>query len=150
MGKKYTPSATDSVRTPDIILKFLKRKYECDTMFDPCPYNPNYTVDGLMLDWRLEARKLGTNTVFVNPPYSTARKWIQKSTKYEDLTIILLIKNEALGSKYFSKINTKSDIIFVTPHVTFKNYDKKARFSSLIMVFHPLATNSFEFWNYED
>ena len=81
-------------------------------MYDPCPFNENPVIDGLSLDWEKEARKLGTKTVYVNPPYSTARKWIQKSTTYKNLTIILLIKNEALGSKYFSYIEQKSDIIF--------------------------------------
>ena len=39
--------------------------------FDPCPLNPNWTVDGLKLDWK--------DKTFVNPPYSKPKPWVEKA-----------------------------------------------------------------------
>lgn len=131
---KYTPSQTDSVRTPEIILEYVRERF--GTFYDPCPLNPNPSKDALKLDWREEMKKENKHCIYINPPYSSAKQWILKSKLYSDLTMVYLIKNESLGSKYFRELGP-CDMVFITPHLRFPNYFRNARFSNLLLITGP-------------
>ena len=140
----YTPSNTDSVRTPENLLNYLQEHYG-ESWYDPCEFNPKFNsdthVDGLKTDWKA----LCKDFVYVNPPYSSSKKWILKSNDYPDLTIIYLLKNGTLGSSYYNQLEGPSNLVFINPHIQFPGYKKKARFSSFLLIRGPLANNTFKF-----
>ena len=50
--------------TPKYLLDYIKKEFfYWNDFFDPCPYDPNYKVDWLEIDWK--------EYNFVNPPYTT-------------------------------------------------------------------------------
>jgi LPS-assembly protein len=42
-----------------------------EDFFDPCPYNPNFEVDGLTLEWK--------DKTYCNPPYTETTRWVEKA-----------------------------------------------------------------------
>jgi len=57
---------SDCYETPSDFYAMLDREFHFT--FDPCPIKP--TFDGLSCDWH--------GVIFVNPPYSNIRPWIEK------------------------------------------------------------------------
>ena len=139
----YTPSSTDSVATPTSLLNFLKDTY--GEFYDPCKFNPNFDratdIDGLSVNWG----NLCKDFVFVNPPYSRTMKWVLKSNEHPDITIVYLLKNSTLGSAYYNNLRGPSNMIFLNPHIKFPGYNKKARFSSFLLIRGPTCANVFKF-----
>ena len=143
---KYTPSATNSVHTPKYLLDYIEKTY--GSFYDPCPFCKNPTIDGLKSNWIKELQKRQKDIVYCNPPYSKGKRWLLKSNEYPDITVVYLIKNETLGSNYMRQLK-KVDVVFLQPHITFPNYAHPARFSSLLLITGPTATNSVKFLSLE-
>tara|TARA_Y100000004_G_scaffold61526_1_gene68871 strand:- start:1624 stop:2010 length:387 start_codon:yes stop_codon:yes gene_type:complete len=57
--------------------------------FDPCPYDPEYSIDGLTLDWQ--------NYTYVNPPYSNPLPWVKKAIQESRAgkTVVMLLKHDS-------------------------------------------------------
>jgi hypothetical protein len=57
--------------------------------FDPCPLNPDWEYDGLIMDW--------PDQTFVNPPYSDPLPWVEKAieTSLEEKTVVMLLKHDS-------------------------------------------------------
>jgi hypothetical protein len=57
--------------------------------FDPCPLNPKFLNDGLVVEWE--------PFTFVDPPYSNPSPWIDKAINESKLgkTIALLVKHDS-------------------------------------------------------
>ena len=67
----------DSVETPQYIMDYVRQHWgKC---FDPCPLNMHPLIDGLAIDWE--------QVNYVNPPYSQAKRWVEKSYR-EYLSLI--------------------------------------------------------------
>ena len=139
---KYTPSATNSVHTPEYLLEYIEKTY--GTFYDPCPFCKNPKVNGLAMNWEEELKTRKKDIVYCNPPYSKGKHWLLKSIGYPNITVVYLIKNETLGSNYIRRLQ-KVDVVFIQPHVTFPGYSKPARFSSLLLITGPTVTNSVKF-----
>lgn len=71
----------DNWATPDWLYKALDAEF--GFTLDPCPLNPNWTVDGLTLNW-------DGQRVFVNPPFSNIKPWVEKALASRCLTVLLL------------------------------------------------------------
>jgi hypothetical protein len=74
-------SGNNNYTTPDYLLQALDMEF--GFTLDPCPFNPNWTVDGLNLDWTGER-------VFCNPPWSDITPWVEKAYESNALTVFLL------------------------------------------------------------
>jgi len=71
---------------------WLKSIFE--NWFDPCPYNPEWNINGLRMVWQ--------NRTFVNPPYSNPKPWVIKAIEEnkKDKTIVLLLKHDSSTEWY--------------------------------------------------
>lgn len=60
-----------------------------DGWFDPCPLNPCWINNGLLMEW--------PNKTFVNPPYSDPLPWVEKAieTSIMGNTVALLLKHDS-------------------------------------------------------
>lgn len=66
-NKKKDRSTRDNYHTPkDLYNLFIDNGY-----FDPCPYNENYIVNGLTIEWGYKC--------FVNPPFSNIKGFVEKA-----------------------------------------------------------------------
>lgn len=82
----------DSYATDDWIKKMF------DGWFDPCPLNPDWTYDGLKIQW--------PNRTFVNPPYSDPLPWVEKAieTSMMNKTVVLLLKHDS-STKWWRRLH---------------------------------------------
>ena len=75
------PNASDNFKTDSWIQELF------DGWFDPCPYNPDWEIDGIEIEWP-------KMPVFINPPYSNPTPWILKAIAH-DHTVALLLKHDS-------------------------------------------------------
>ena len=77
---------SDRWRSPSWILKMF------ETYHDPCPID--YQIDAFSYDWCEHH-----DQVYVNPPYSNPKPWVEKAIKeisiYPDATIVMLLKHDS-------------------------------------------------------
>jgi len=98
--KRGTNEDSDSYHTDEWILSMLGHGY-----YDPCPFNPNYEIDGLTLNWNEQAFLNCKDNIFVNPPYSNPKPWVIKAietVRAEDniLPVIMLLKHDSSTEWY--------------------------------------------------
>ena len=86
---KY-PNAGDNWKTDDWIQDIFAG------WFDPCPYDPAWEIDGLKIDWP-------DQRVFINPPYSNVRPWIEKAIAHP-YPVVLLLKHDS-STKWYSLLH---------------------------------------------
>ena len=69
-----------------------------DDWFDPCPYDPEWMTDGLLIDW--------PHKTFVNPPYSNPLPWAEKAVteNKRGKTIVLLLKHDT-STKWYQHLH---------------------------------------------
>jgi len=97
--------------------------------FDPCPLNPDWTVDGLELDW--------PHKTFVNPPYSKPGPWVEKAIREnaKGATIALLLKHD-VSTKYYALLHAAgANILLVNQRLQFGT-GKGAAFPSYLAILH--------------
>lgn len=122
---------SDSVRTPDYILKAVREEF--GEFYDPCPFNPkfdpNIHKDGLSTDWG--------NISFVNPPYSFVRPWFKKARQQWLLgkTVILFVKLSNLGTQYARKYITGAEVRIIVGKIIFPGYQNTAQFNNIFVIF---------------
>lgn len=81
--------SSDNYRTDTWILKIFTGWH------DPCPFNPDWEIDGLVIDWN--------KRTFVNPPYSNPLPWVEKAileNKINGSTVALLLKHDSSTKWY--------------------------------------------------
>jgi hypothetical protein len=119
---KYA-NASDNFRTDKWILEMFR------DFFDPCPFNPDYVLDGLTdVDW--------PERVFINPPYSNVTPWIDKAINHARRggLVVMLLKHDS-STKWFAKIHEfGADILMCRGRLKHQLKDI-APFPSILVVF---------------
>ena len=131
-GKK-----NDLVYTPKPFYDELDKEFGFD--FDPCPIDPQF--DGLKAEWG--------KCNFVNPPYSSIPKWIEKGIKEckKGKKCVFLVPIRP-NSKYWANNVYKNvtSIRYISP-IVFQGYDTPLRIPLCLLIFDPLDekhTSKFE------
>lgn len=137
MEKALFTSNSDEWETPRELFTSLDKRFKFT--LDPCSTKENhlcnkyYTKEenGLCKSWKGE-------TVFVNPPYSKIKQWVEKCYKeYETngTTIVMLIPSRT-DTRYFHEyIYHKSEIQFIKGRLHFSNSKNSAPFPSMIVIY---------------
>ena len=122
---------SDSVRTPDHILKAIRDEF--GELYDPCPYNPKFNPsvdkDGLTTEWE--------KVSFVNPPYSFVRPWFKKARQQwlQGKTVVLFVKLASLGTQYARKYIPGAEVRVMVNKICFPGYEKTALFNNILVIF---------------
>lgn len=117
---------SDNRQTP----KWLMNIFE--DWFDPCPLNPNPTIDGLKIDWERKT--------FVNPPYSDVGKWVFKAIEEykKGNTIVLLIRFDPTTKYFRALIENEAHIFYSGERLEFINpfvdINYKSPFPSILII----------------
>jgi hypothetical protein len=106
--------------------------------YDPCPFNPHAThfeVDGLTTDWVHESFEMN-GRVFVNPPYSNPKPWVEKAIYEHQVggcVVIMLLKHDS--STQWFKLLHEAGAHFVMIQGRLKHQTNKcAPFPSVLAV----------------
>lgn len=130
-------SAKDEWATPQDFYDGLNGKY--NFTLDPCATAQNTKCpkfftqqdDGLSQDW-------GGHNVYVNPPYSNVKVWVEKAlkeSKKPDTTIVMLVAART-DTKFFHEYCTKANqIFFIKGRLKFGGSTNSAPFPSMVVVF---------------
>lgn len=103
-----------------------------ESWFDPCPLNENPKFDGLEIEWK--------DQTFVNPPYSTPLKWVEKAIeeRSKGKRVVMLLRVDT-STKYFLKIvEAGARIMFINGRLKHQT-GKAANFPSMLVFFDKLA-----------
>jgi len=84
------PNASDNFKTDTWIQELF------DGWFDPCPYNPDWEIDGLKIEWP-------NMPIFINPPYSNPTPFILKAIEHPH-TVALLLKHDS-STRWFKLLH---------------------------------------------
>ncbi len=97
----------DNYHTPTWIKEMF------DGWYDPCPYNPKPSINGLLVDWK--------NKTYVNPPYSNPLPWVVKAIEERDKgkTVALLLKLDTTTKWYYALEEANAHIMFIGERVKF-------------------------------
>jgi len=98
---------SDQCPTPDWIMNMFK------DFFDPCPLNPNPTIDGLAIDWK--------DKTYVNPPYSNPLPWVEKAIKEnkKGKYIVMLLRMDCSTKSFRLLMEAKARIMFINCRIKF-------------------------------
>lgn len=112
--------ANDNYPTPEWI-KDLFINY-----FDPCPLNPNPTIDGLKIEWK--------EFNFVNPPYSNPLQWVLKGIQEskKGKKVVFLLKLDCSTRWYREIINAGAHILLFNERIKFNG--KAPPFPSMLAI----------------
>jgi len=128
---------TDIHGTPQWLFDALDKEF--GFTLDPCSDGTNakcsrfFTEDdnGLLQDW-------GTETVFVNPPYSDCESWMLKAYKaaQNGATCVCLVPSRT-DTNWWHRYAMKGEIRFLRGRLKFGDADGLAPFASVVCVFRP-------------
>ena len=103
--------------------------------FDPCPLNPNPTIDGLSLEWK--------DKTFLNPPYSQPGKWIFKAIEEskKGKRIVILMRFDPTTRYFKALIENNAHLFYCGERLEFINPEEKKNykspFPSILVVLSP-------------
>jgi phage N-6-adenine-methyltransferase len=130
-------AVTDVWSTPQWLFDALNKEF--GFTLDPCTDGTNAKCDkfyttaenGLLRDW-------GTETVFMNPPYSEIAEWMRKAygAAQEGATVVCLIPART-DTSWWHRYCMKSEIRLLRGRLKFGDSDNSAPFPSAIIVFRP-------------
>ena len=116
---------TDDWGTPDWLMNIF------DTWFDPCPIAGK---GGLTRSWGGQVE----NKVFVNPPYSNPRPWVEKAIKTHrqtSTTIVMLLKHDSSTQWYRMLKEAGARFLMIEGRLRFKGEQNgPAAFPSVLAV----------------
>ena len=82
---------SDNWETP-LWVKQLVKDY-----FDPCPLNPNPTIDGLKIEWK--------DKTYCNPPFSNPLPWVKKAIEENKKgKLIIMMLNVDPSTKWYKEL----------------------------------------------
>lgn len=127
MNRVHFSSERSNWKTPRAFYQALNAEFEFD--FDPCPAAPDF--DGLACEWG--------QVNFVNPPYSTISKWVEKAyAEYrKGKTVVLLIPSRTDTRWWHEYVMKAFEIRFIKGRLQFDNQSGKANapFPSCVVIF---------------
>lgn len=137
------PPQTDVYATPRWLYEALDREF--GFTLDPCATADNakcakyftQAENGLLRDW-------GTETVFMNPPYSKVCDWVRKAygAAMEGATVVCLVPART-DAGWWHDYAMKGEIRFIRGRLRFNDDERRfggnggAPFPSAILVFRP-------------
>jgi len=131
--------ATDLWSTPQWLFDALDKEF--GFTLDPCSDGTNakcakfYSIQdsGMLKDW-------GTDTVFMNPPYSECQKWMRKAygAAQEGATVVCLVPSRT-DTDWWHRYAMKGEIRFLRGRLKFGDSMNSAPFPSAVIVFRPRA-----------
>lgn len=141
LSKVAIKHQTDEWTTPRGLFESLDREFHFT--LDPCCTHDNYLCDkyyteeedGLEQSW-------GGETVFCNPPYSEAARWVEKAfyeSRADNTTVVMLLPSRTDTRYFHDFILHRSEIRFVAGRLRFGNSKSNAPFSSMIVIFRGAA-----------
>jgi phage N-6-adenine-methyltransferase len=130
-------SANDVWSTPQWLFDALDKEF--GFTLDPCTDGTNgkcakfYSAqeNGLLRDW-------GTETVFMNPPYSECDAWMRKAygSAQEGATVVCLVPART-DTDWWHEYAMKGEIRLIRGRLTFGAATAPAPFPSALVVFRP-------------
>ena len=130
-------SDSDEWDTPQWLYDALHKEF--GFTLDPCATDENskcdnwYTMieNGLLRNW-------GTDSVFMNPPYSNIAAWIRKAygSAQEGATVVCLIPART-DTRWWHEYCMKSEIRFLRGRLKFGEAENSAPFPSAVVIFRP-------------
>lgn len=130
-------SNSDEWATPQWLFDALNKEF--GFTLDPCSDGENNKCDrhftmidnGLQQDW-------GTETVFMNPPYSECKEWMGKAygAAQEGATVVCLVPSRT-DTSWWHRFAMKAEIRFIRGRLKFGDAKDSAPFPSAIIVFRP-------------
>lgn len=128
---------TDVWGTPQWLFDALDKEF--GFTLDPCTDGTNgkcakfYTMqeNGLLQDW-------GTETVFMNPPYSECGDWMRKAygAAQEGATVVCLVPSRT-DTDWWHRYAMKGEIRLLRGRLKFGEATTNAPFPSAVIVFRP-------------
>ncbi len=128
---------TDEWDTPQWLFDALDKEF--GFTLDPCCTTENATCEkyytmienGLLQDW-------GTETVFMNPPYSEANPWMRKAygAAQEGATVVCLIPSRT-DTAWWHDYAMKGEIRLLRGRLKYGKAENSAPFPSAVIVFRP-------------
>ena len=130
-------SAGDEWYTPQVVFDRLDKEFHFT--LDPCATDQNHKCptyftkeqDGLQQSW-------AGHSVFVNPPYSDIKTWVEKSylSSLKPNTLVVMLVPARTDTKYFHKYITKAkEVRFIEGRLKFGGASNSAPFPSMIVIF---------------
>lgn len=124
--------SNDNYATPKAFYNILDQEFGFD--YDPSPINPTGLRDydangGTEIDsW------LG-KTIFVNPPYSDPRPWIEIAVKemHRGKTVVMLLKADPSTTYFHDLILPHGQIRYIKGRIAFNG--SRAPFPNIIVIF---------------
>jgi len=145
---KYTSTTKmattkNCVQTPEFILEYLRKRF--GELVDPCPvlskkFDYSTDKDGLKLDW-LKFSDNGDKLVYVNPPYSSTKKWFVKA--YQEMKrgvkSCFLVKSTVCSNMFFTKFCQGVQIEFFDFRFPFRGFESVPIFKTIFVIFDPAS-----------
>lgn len=132
-------SESDEWDTPQWFYDALNKEF--GFTLDPCTNGGNakcerfYTAKDAPLN-----RDWGTETVFMNPPYSECADWMRKAygAAQEGATVVCLVPSRT-DTDWWHRYAMKGEIRLIRGRLKFGNAENSAPFPSAVIVFRPRA-----------
>ena len=123
-------NAGDSWRTDKWILDLV------GNAFDPCPYqkNKDMIICGLLMDW-FDKSSGHNHHVFVNPPYSNPKPWVEKAIEEnkKGCFVVMLLKHDS-STKWFAMLQEAGAHFLWCSRRLYHQSNKPAAFPSMLAV----------------
>lgn len=98
-----------------------------DGWFDPCPLDPNPSINGLEIEWE--------DKTYVNPPYSKPHLWVTKAIEEnrKGKLIVMLLRMDT-STKWFRDLQEAgATFLWVNGRLKFRT-GKPANFASMLVI----------------
>ena len=128
---------SDEWSTPQTFFDELNKEFHFT--LDPCSTVENHKCEKFytMQDNGLEKSWEG-ETVFVNPPYSKNKQWVEKCAqegRKEGTTVVMLIPSRTDTRWFHDFIYKKAEIRFIKGRLKFGGSKNSAPFPSMVVIF---------------
>ncbi len=128
---------TDEWETPQWLYDALNKEFGFS--LDPCSDGGNakckrfFTASDAPLN-----RDWGTETVFMNPPYSCCKEWMSKAfgAAQEGATVVCLVPSRT-DTEWWHRYAMKGEIRFLRGRLKFGDATNSAPFPSAVVIFRP-------------
>jgi len=134
-SKIHFSKATDEWATPQKTFDELHKEF--NFTLDPCCTHESaktirhFTMedDGLSQNWQ-------RNSVFMNPPYSACKIWMEKAYKssLEGATVVCLVPSRT-DTKWWHEWAARGEVRFIKGRLKFGDSKNSAPFPSAIIIF---------------